>query len=611
MRTTHESNRILTRRAFALGGLQLGIAGVLTSRLYYLQFVKADTYRTMAEDNRVNLQLLPPERGLLLDRNGQPLAENRPNHRVLLERGDRAQALSVLRDVADILKISEEGLKKLAYDLTRLGRGHTLLVREYLSWDELAALEFHSPRLPGVSLESGFMRHYPLVDRASHLIGFVGAVTEKDLAREPENKGLLKLPGYKIGKDGVEIMLEKQLRGSPGMLHMEMNAHGLPVKEVSRQPAETGKKTILTIDARLQHYAAGRFGEESGAAIVMRVDNGDVLALASMPAFDPNRFSMGIRTDYWKELLANKKNPLMNKAIAGQYPPGSTYKMLVGLAALEAGVITSSSRVYCPGHFFLGNHRFNCWKPEGHGAVNVVEAIAKSCDTFFYTMAQRLGIDKIAEMSRRFGFGEPTGIGLPHEKGGIMPDEQWKRQRYGQPWHPGDTINCGIGQGYVIATPMQLAIMVARLCTGRHIEPRLEVPEKETKEPRLIKVDPQHLSLIQQGMDAVCNSQMGTAYWYTLREGPFKMGGKTGTSQVRRITIRGQDQNRIPWEQRHHALFVGYAPVEAPKYACAVIVEHGGGGASAAAPVARDLLAKTLELYEGGPPPPEKKTPFS
>jgi penicillin-binding protein 2 len=611
MRTTHESQRILTRRAFALGGLQLGIGSILASRLYYLQFVKAETYRTMAEDNRVNLQLLAPERGLLLDRNGIPLAENRANHRVLMERGERDQSLSVLRDVAKLLKLSPEAQKKLTEELLRLPRGRTLLLREYLSWDEVAALEFHSPRLPGISLDAGFMRYYPLVDKASHLIGFVGAVTDKDLAREPENKGLLKLPGYKIGKDGIEVMLEEQLRGTAGMLHMEMNAHGLPVKEVKRQPPVPGKKTTLTIDAELQTYAAQRFGEESGAAIIMRVDNGDVLALTSVPAFDPNRFSMGIRSDYWKELLANKKNPLMNKATAGQYPPGSTYKMLVGLAALEAGVITQSSRVYCPGHFFLGNHRFNCWKPEGHGSVNVVEAIAKSCDTFFYTMAQRLGIDKIAEMSRRFGLGEPTGIGLPHEKGGIMPDEQWKRQRYGQPWHPGDTINCGIGQGYVIATPMQLAVMVARLCTGRHIVPRLEIPEKEDKDPKTLKVDPQHLATIQQGMDAVCNAQMGTAYWYTLREGPFRMGGKTGTSQVRRILIRGQDQNRIPWEQRHHALFVGYAPVEAPKYACAVIVEHGGGGASAAAPVARDLLAKTLQLYENGPPPPEKLTPYS
>ncbi|MBY0356285.1 MAG: hypothetical protein K2Q12_11250, partial [Rickettsiales bacterium] len=383
MRSSHDSQRILTRRAFALGSLQCGIAGVLASRLYYLQFVKADTYLTMAEDNRVNLQLLAPERGLLLDRNGEPLAENRPNYRVLLERGEREQSLSVLRDVFDILQFSPEAQKKIAADVTRLGRGHTHLIREYLSWDELAALEFHSPRLPGLLLESGFMRYYPLMDKASHLIGFVGAVTEKDLAREPENKGLLKLPGYKIGKDGIEIALEKKLRGKPGILHMEMNAHGLPVKEVSRQSSLMGSKTQLTIDARLQQYAAERFGEESGAAIIMRVDNGDVLALASMPAFDPNRFSMGIRSDYWKELLSNKKNPLMNKAISGQYPPGSTFKMMVGLAALNAGVITPSSRVYCPGHFFLGNHRFNCWKPEGHGAVNVVEAVAKSCDTFF------------------------------------------------------------------------------------------------------------------------------------------------------------------------------------------------------------------------------------
>jgi penicillin-binding protein 2 len=595
MRISSEHAKLLTRRTAILAGVHVTTAAILAGRLYHLQFIKADTYQTLAEDNRINLQLIPPERGKLLDIHGEPLANNQPNYRVVMKKENRKKNKERLKRLRDMLLLSDFQMEKVEKELARVGRGHTVLVTEYLSWEDVARLEFNAPYFPGILIESGYMRTYPLADKASHLIGYVGAVTEKEL-QGAENKALLRLPGFKLAKDGIEKTYEERLRGSPGMLHMEVNAHGLPVQEVKRQPSVKGEDITLTLDSRLQRYASERFGEESGAAVLMRVPSGEVMALASMPAFDPNRFSKGITNKYWKELLDNPKNPLMNKAIAGQYPPGSTFKMLVGLAALEHGLINELTSIYCPGHFYLGNHRFNCWKPGGHGSMNIKHAIEQSCDTFFYHMAQRLGMDKIAELSRRFGLGDPTGIALQNEKKGIMPDKEWKRSRHGQPWHPGDTINSGIGQGYVLATPIQLAVMTARLVTGREVKPTLTPATGETA-AEMLDVSEENLRIIQEGMMMVSNGPRGTAYWNSIRNGPYRMGGKTGTSQVRKITVRGQDQNTIPWHLRHHGLFVGYAPVEKPEFIVSVVVEHGGGGSSAAAPVARDILQKTLDLY--------------
>jgi penicillin-binding protein 2 len=316
-----------------------------------------------------------------------------------------------------------------------------------------------------------------------------------------------------------------------------------------------------------------------------------------MPGFDPNIFSTGISSEYWKELSTDKKGPLLNKAISGQYPPGSTFKMLVGMAGLEAGVITESSAVYCPGHFNLGDHQFNCWKEGGHGTVNYHEAVAQSCDTFFYTVAQRLGIEKYADMARRFGLGQTHDLGMESEKAGIVPDPKWKQQRYKQRWTAGDTINCSIGQGYVLATPLQLCVMTARIASGLEVKPRLWAGEEPFTEFARLDVADEWIEATQSAMNAVVNGPTGTAHSKRIEDPRYAMAGKTGTSQVRKILQRGMKQELLPWEARHHALFVGYAPVEAPRYAICVAIEHGGGGASAAAPVARDVLLK-LQQFE-------------
>lgn len=596
---------MLTRRAVVFGVANVVAMSVLVGRLYYLQFTEAEQYMTLAEGNRVKLQLIPPVRGVLLDRNGLPLAINEKNFRLLLDTESRKDLRDSLEALSKILPIDPEHIDEILDQATASRFTPPVLIKEHLTWDELSKFEFSSLNYPDVFVDTGQVRYYPYSDRASHLIGYVAAI-DKDKATDEMEK-LSRLPDFKIGKTGVEEMLEKQLQGTAGVKQTEVNVHGVAVRELGRKEGKPGENIHLTIDARLQEYAALRLAPESAAAVVMNVHNGDVLTLASTPSYDPNLFSKGITSKYWNELQANPRNPLMNKAITGQYPPGSTFKLAMALAALEVDVTSPDARVYCNGRFMFGNHQFTCWKPAGHGSVNLNDAIAQSCDVYFYTMAERMGIDHMAAMARKMGMGKATGVGLSAEKNGIVPDDDWKRAHYGQPWQGGDTINVGIGQGYVIATPIQLAVMTARIANGGYaVSPRLYVSEP-LPEPKSLGIDPEHIRAVQEGMNSVCNLPHGTAYGKRIMDPRFLMAGKTGTSQVRKLIAHGIDQNKLPWEQRHHAWFVAFAPVAAPKYSIAVIVEHGGGGAATAAPMARDILLKlqAMEAGEPGPPLPE------
>lgn len=596
MRKSLGRQQMFSRRALIFSGASVAALSVLAGRLYYLQFIRQEDFTTLAEGNRIKLQLVIPPRGTLLDRVGLPLARNEKNYRVLVEPAKKQEVTATLEKLSRFIALDATEIERLVKLVPSSVSAPATLIKEHLEWEELASVEFHAPDLPGVVVDSGQSRHYRLSEKAAHLIGYVGSVSQDDLdADQP----LLRLPDFKIGKSGAEKLLEKEVRGSAGIRQIEVNVHGQPVRELSTKPSAPGKNLRLTVDSRLQAYAAERLGTESGSVVVMDVKNGDLLALVSMPAFDPNIFSKGILHDYWKELNANTRSPLMNKAISGQYPPGSTFKMITGLAGLEAETITAQSRVFCPGFFMLGNHRFNCWKEEGHGSVNLHDALMGSCDTFFYTVSQRVGMDAIADMARRFGLGGATGLNISGERVGVVPDRSWKMKRYKQPWQMGDTVNCAIGQGYALSTPMQLAVMTARIANGGlAVLPRLVLPEDETLPASfpLMRIDPEHLLTVQEGMNAAVNNQGGTAYGKRIVEPEFAMAGKTGTSQVRRITVRGRDQSTIPWEERHHAWFVGYAPVSNPAYAVSVLVEHGGGGASAAAPIARDVLLRAQQL---------------
>ncbi len=590
MRKRTIQQKHLNRRAFILGGAQLGISGILAGRLFQLQATRADEYATLAEDNRINLQLIVPERGLIVDRFNTEIATNEPNYQLMMERSVLKHKDVLIPKLAKYLQDGDKLEEVLQRQLKRTPHDQNILLKDQLSWEEVSAIEFHAIDLPGISVETGMLRRYPLAANASHLLGYVGTASPE----EAKGNRLLKMPGMKIGKNGLEKKEEKNLRGKAGIRYMEVNALGQYLKETKRKKSKKGNTLHCTISAELQEYASIRLGDESGAAVILDTHNGDILALASVPAFDPNSFSQGISQTYWDELMGNKKVPLMNKAITGQYPPGSTFKMLVGLKAMQEGLITPESRVYCPGHFFLGRHRFNCWKAGGHGSRNYREAIEQSCDVFFYTVAKKLGMDGIKEMAEELGLGQHYKLGITGEKSGLIPSKKWKRASYNQPWHPGDTINASIGQGYVLTTPLQLAIMTARLATGKKITPRL-IMSDETPHFDELSLPKRILAEAQAGMIDVTSGTHGTARGSQIKQTGFEMAGKTGTSQVRRITIRGQDQSKIPWEQRHHGLFVGYAPYQVPRYAGAVVVEHGGGSA-AAAPVMRDIMQKTQEI---------------
>ena len=564
-----------------------------------MQVYQADRYKTLADENRISTRLLVPPRGIIFDRNGVTIASNQQNFQALIVAEQAPNVQETLDAFKKIMPLSEAEEERIKKDLKRNRSFVPIKIRDNLSWEEVSRIQLNAPDLPGIVIDEGLTRYYPFGAGMAHILGYVSSVSDKDVKDDP----LLEVPGFKIGKSGIEKYLEKALRGESGNLKLEVNAYGRIMKEIERVDGIPGKDVQLTIDSRLQQKAFELFGEESGAAVLLDVHTGEILAFVSAPSFDPNMMTQGLSTEDWNALLHNERNPLTDKAISGQYSPGSTFKMIVALAALEAGVIKPETRTYCAGKMFLGNHAFHCWKKEGHGHLNVVEALQHSCDIFFYETAQKLGIEKIADMARRFGLGSKINIGLENEKAGLIPDKEWKLRRFGEPWQQGESLISGIGQGYILTTPLQLATMTARLVNGGYeIKPTfLKVSDGEKSKIRKIDVSPTNLELIKEGMYAVVNKPGGTAWRSQFDYHGQRMGGKTGTTQVRRITMKERregikKESELPWRLRNHALFVGYAPHDNPKYAVAVLVEHGGGGSSVAAPLAGKILREAVML---------------
>ena len=592
--------RIFGRRSLLLGAGQLGLFGLLAGRLYYLQVVTADQYALLADENRINHRLLAPSRGRIFDRHGAPLARNTPTYRVLVIPEQAKDLRATLDDLGRLVPLTEERTLEVLAEADRRRSFMPIAVREDLSWAELSRVAINGPDLPGVALDAGLLRDYPAGEVLAHVVGYVGPVSEHELTGDP----LLELPEFRVGKSGIEKVYDQGLRGRPGLSRFEINAIGREIKELHRQDGTPGEDLHLTLDLDLQRFVYRRLGaEESASAVVLDSETGEVLALASVPAFDPAAFANGLTRTAWQTLIENPRTPLVNKAIAGQYPPGSTFKMMVALAALEAGVAGPDHEVLCPGFMRLGNHTFHCWKRWGHGKLRLVEAISQSCDVYFYDLARRVGIDAIAAMARRFGLGASLGIDLAGERPGLVPDRAWKMAAQGVPWQKGESLVVGIGQGYLQATPLQLAVMTARIANGgRAVRPWLAhasgspVPADDD-----VGVPDWALDLVRRGMYEVVNGERGTAREQRLPDPAVAMAGKTGTSQVRRIgraeRLSGVRKNEDkPWEERDHALFVAFAPFAQPRYAVAVVVEHGGSGSQAAAPIARDIMTKTLEL---------------
>ncbi|MBI2735954.1 MAG: penicillin-binding protein 2 [Rhodospirillales bacterium] len=612
------------RRALILAGLQASLLALIGGRLYRLQSVERDKYKLLADDNRLSTKPLAPTRGLILDRTGRVLAANRSNFRLLMTaykaRSSAGARLvdTVLDRVARVVALSERDRRQVV-DQIRQTRGFVPVeVRENLSWDEVARIEFNAPDLPGISIGLGQTREYFDAELTSHIVGYVGRVSAEDLVDGDET--VLALPEMRIGKRGVEKSADRALRGGSGFVRVEVDALGRVVRELDHAEGKPGANVSLTIDIELQRFVADRLGDQSASAVVMDVITGDILAMVSVPGFDNNAFARGITQREWQSLLADAKKPLVNKAAQGLYPPGSTYKIVTALAALESRALALSDRIFCGGSIDLPgtDQKKYCWiYPAGHGWLNVTEALQHSCDVFFYEAAKRAGVDQIAQMAAKLGFGRRTDVGLPEESPGLLPTPGWLLERRGKPWTIGNTYNLGIGQGDMLATPLQLAVLAARVANGGHeVKPRLTATIESPRNP--VGSRPVHsasqapslcfrrenLKAIQEGMALVVNSPNGTAFASRITEAGMAMAGKTGTSQVKRMTEAERDrktsQEQLPWHLRHHALFCAYAPVGNPRYACAVVVEHGMGGSRTAAPIARDILLQVQKTGSSG-----------
>lgn len=603
------NHRRLTRRALLIGTAQFALMGGLALRMRSLQIEQSEEYRLLAEENRINIRLLPPARGLIYDRDGRIIADNEQNYRIVLIREDAGDVDQVLEKLGSLITLDPDRIEKAREEMARRSPFVPVTVAERVTWDEIARVTVNAPALPGVLPEVGLSRHYPLGSDLAHVVGYVGPVSDYDLNRIDDQDPLLQIPRFQIGKTGVENKLERALRGSAGTQQIEVNALGRVMRELERREGNPGADIQLTIDSRLQSYVEARLEGESASTIVMDVETGDLLACASAPSFDPNLFVRGISVPDWNALNEDPYRPLAAKAVQGTYPPGSTFKMITALAAYEEGLIDPEETVFCGGYVEVSGNRFHCWKPGGHGNINLHESLKQSCDTFYYEICQRVGIEKISEMAKRFGLGIQHEIPLSAVAAGLAPDRDWKMRVRGTQWRVGDTVNVSIGQGDVLASPLQLAVMTARLATGRSVTPRLihSVDGIETPSGRgaPMGINENALRRIRAALDDVSNHNRGTAYASRITDSEMRLAGKTGTSQVRRITQAERDagisaNEDLPWERRDHALFVSFAPFDNPRFAVAVVVEHGGSGSGAAAPIARDVM---LQALHDGPPP--------
>ena len=603
------SARSMVRRGVLIFALQGIFVAGLAARMRFLQIDQADQYRLLAEENRINVRLVPPSRGLVYDRDGLLIASNVQNYRAVIIREDVENLESLLNNLQTLLKISDEKKQAIRKLVLKHSPFVPITVLNNLSWSNVAKISVNAPVLHGLTADVGLNRHYPRGADYAHLLGYVGPVSDFDLKKRDDNDPLLKIPRFQIGKTGVEAKLERALRGNAGTKRIEVNAKGRVIRELSRQESSPGQSVQMTIDTGLQNFALARLGTKSASAVVMRVDNGDLLSMASSPSFDTNLFVEGISTNDYAALRDNEFRPLADKSVQGIYPPGSTFKMVIALAALDEGLIKPNEKIRCDGHIELADRKFHCWKRLGHKEITLTEALEQSCDVFFYDLALRVGIEKITQMAKRLGIGIKHNLPLSGVARGLSPTKNWKLKTQGESWVLGDTLNVGIGQGYVLASPLQLAVMAARIASGKVVEPRIikRVNGVEQKIPNQLKldIDPNALGIIRSGMYEVSNGVKGTARKSKIAINEISMAAKTGTSQVRNITSKERatgviPNEKLPYNRRDHALFVGFAPYNQPKYAIAVVVEHGGGGSKVAAPIARDIMLRAL--YEKIPP---------
>ncbi|MGI4878774.1 MAG: penicillin-binding protein 2 [Janthinobacterium lividum] len=595
MKTEAASTQQFSRRAFVVGGAMGAVGLTLAARMAYLSVWQGEKYKLLSEENRVSLRLIPPRRGWIVDRFGKPLALNQPDYRLELIPEQVVDLEATLAAVTKVLPLTADDLQRIRDDVARLPKFMPVEIAHGLTWERFAAVNVNLPELPGLQPQPGFLRVYPGGDAFAHLVGYVGTPTPEQFSRTHDP--LLIFPGYKIGKDGIERRADARLRGTAGARRVEVTARGRVVRDLDTRADIPGKTLRLTIDRDLQSYTARRILDDSASVVVLDCQTGDVLTMVSMPAYDPNVFSTRVTAKLWHELQVDEHHPLVNKSAQGLYPPGSTFKMMTSLAILGAGISPDAS-CNCSGSYRLGNAVWHCWSKRGHGHTDLRTGLPRSCDVYFYTFGRAVGIEAIATTARKFGLGEKFDLPLAGQSAGLVPDGAWKERRYKKPWGVGETLNTSIGQGYLALNPLQLAVMAARLASGREIMPRLFADEPVVRAPAL-DIPEEHLAIVRRGMDDVVNGPGGTAHSAHLAVDGFRMAGKTGSAQVRRISMAERKAGRAntkfqPWKYRDHGLFVAFAPADAPRYAISVVIEHGSHGAAAAV-IARDVMTYLFE----------------
>lgn len=595
------------------------MAAILGGRLFNLQVLQQSYYATRADENRMRLMAVAPVRGLIYDRNGAVLAQNTPAFVLEIVPEQVKDLDPTLKRLSELVRLDETDIARFKERVRKSPRYRGVPLRTNLSLEEVARFEINRYDFDGVDVTAGLTRSYPLGGTAAHVVGYVGGISEEELRKAPEPafRGL-----SQIGKIGVEKSHEDELRGEPGAKVIEANAYGRPLRELDYQQGKPGRNLILTLDAKVQLAAEAALGEYNGAVVAIDPRNGEVIALVSKPGFNPHPFGEGIDTKTYKALLEDINRPLYNRALQGTYPPGSTVKPFMALAGLEYETVDAFHEEYCNGHMSLPNssRKYRCWKRSGHGAVNMAVGVARSCDIYFYNIAINLGIDRIHAFMDQFGLGRSTEVDLPLEKNGLLPSREWKRRMRRENWYPGETLNVGIGQGYMSVTPMQLAQITARMAMrGDGFKPHLVRAEQDPITLATVMREPEALppilnkhkdawETVVNAMQQVTMVQGGTAY-AVFKDAPYTVAGKTGTAQVAGLK---QDekvaptQESLPIHLRDHALFIAFAPAENPQIAVGIIAEHGGHGSSVAAPVARQIMDQYLlgEIRYRMPAPP-------
>ena len=589
---------LFNRRALILGVSQFAFIATLGWKMRQLQVQDSEKYKLLSDENRINIRILPPIRGVIFDREGLILATNEQNYRIVMIREETGSPEKVLNNLAKIIDLPSKEIKKIIKESEINKSFVPIMIAEKLTWSQFLKVGINLPSLPGILPEVGLQRSYDFDEIMAHIVGYVGPVSAADLKSNKKQDPLLQIPGFHVGKTGIEKGLDNFLKGAAGLTRMEVNARGRPIRKLDENLSKKGQNVQLTLDTKLQEFSMIRSESHNLASVVLDIKSGDILSLTSTPSFDPNKFVKGLSIKDWEALRNSKSRPLSNKAISGNYPPGSTFKMVVALAAMSNPLFNPEDLIDCEGHYELGERKFHCWRNGGHGKMNLENAMKQSCDVYFYKIAELTGIEKISSTANRLGLGQTFSLPLPGEAKGLIPTRGWKKEITNNKWRTGDTLNTGIGQGYVLTTPLQLAVMTARIASGKTVTPKI-IKAINGRRIRTVKfpnldISKKSLRAMNIGMYKVVNDKKGTAY-KSRTSNIIEIAGKTGTVQIRQISkkerARGVIKNKdLPYLKRDHALFVGYAPFEKPQYAISIIVEHGGGGAEIAAPIARDIL---------------------